>query len=115
MVKDLSEKGITPRKSLTLSFDFNSIPREMIRHFIRGYWDGDGTLTWGNKEHTYPEIGVISTEDFLLGILKFLKLEASIRINSNNFGNSITKKFQLYSHKAFIACYKLYENSNIYL
>ena len=113
MWKSLYKHGCIPQKTLKLQFPI--LDQSLIRHFIRGYWDGDGTLTWCNKEHTYPEIGVISTENFLLGILKFLKLEASIRINSNNFGNSITKKFQLFSHKAFVACYKLYENSNIYL
>lgn len=113
MWKSLYKHGCIPQKTLKLQFPV--LNQSLIKHFIRGYFDGDGTLTWSNKEHTYPEVGVISTENFLLEILKFLKLEASIRINSNDFENNITKKFQLYSHKAFVACYKLYENSNIYL
>lgn len=113
MWKALKANGCIPQKTLQLKFP--NIPKNLVFHFIRGYWDGDGTLTWSNKKHTYPEIGVISTEEFLIEILKNLKLEASIQVNSRVFGNEITKKFHLYSHKAFIACYKLYEHSSIYL
>jgi hypothetical protein len=34
--------GVTPRKSLTLRFP--EIPADCVRHFIRGCWDGDGTV-----------------------------------------------------------------------
>ena len=43
MYHDLVTLGVTPNKSLTLSFP--EMPgREFIRHFIRGCWDGDGTV-----------------------------------------------------------------------
>ena len=114
MWKSLYKHGCIPQKTLKLQFPVLDQP--LIRHFIRGYWDGDGCLTWCNKEHTYPEISVISTEDVLLNILSFLKLESKIFINPSTYEfNPLTKKFHMYSHKAFIACYKLYENSNIYL
>ena len=114
MWKSLYKHGCIPQKTLKLQFPVLDQP--LIRHFIRGYWDGDGCLTWCNKEHTCPEISVISTEDVLLNILSFLKLESKIFINPSTYEfNPLTKKFHMYSHKAFIACYKLYENSNIYL
>lgn len=34
--------NITPRKSLTLKFP--SIPMYLVNHFLRGYFDGDGTI-----------------------------------------------------------------------
>lgn len=34
--------GIVPRKSLTMGFP--DIPKEMLPHFIRGYFDGDGGI-----------------------------------------------------------------------
>lgn len=39
---DLLSLGVTPRKSLTISFP--NIPLEFLSHFIRGYFDGDGCL-----------------------------------------------------------------------
>jgi len=43
MVRDLLAIGIGPRKSLTLRFP--AMPIEMQRHFVRGYFDGDGSLS----------------------------------------------------------------------
>jgi hypothetical protein len=40
--KDLKKLGVTERKSLT--FTPPTIPKPLIRHFIRGYFDGDGSV-----------------------------------------------------------------------
>jgi predicted DNA-binding protein YlxM (UPF0122 family) len=39
---DIVKLGITPNKSLTMQFP--DMPKEYFRHFIRGCWDGDGTV-----------------------------------------------------------------------
>ena len=39
---DLQRLGLTPAKSLTLQFP--DIPLDCVRHFIRGCWDGDGSV-----------------------------------------------------------------------
>ena len=46
----LSELGASPRKSLTLKFPNKDIfkSEDLIRHFIRGYFDGDGCI-WDGK------------------------------------------------------------------
>ena len=47
MVNDLINLGCIPNKSLTLTFpDF--INDELLPHFIRGYFDGDGCI-WNGK------------------------------------------------------------------
>lgn len=43
MVNDLIKYGCTPRKTYTLKFP-NNISKDLIRHFIRGYFDGDGSV-----------------------------------------------------------------------
>ena len=43
IVKSLEEKGIVCNKSLVLKFP-NCISEELMPHFIRGYFDGDGSL-----------------------------------------------------------------------
>jgi hypothetical protein len=42
MYDDLLKLGLTPNKSLTLKFP--DVPAECVRHFIRGCWDGDGSV-----------------------------------------------------------------------
>ena len=42
MRKQLELLGLTERKSLTMKFP--DIPKEYMRHFVRGWWDGDGSF-----------------------------------------------------------------------
>ncbi len=41
--RHLVKLGLHPRKSLTIRFP--AMPRPMLRHFIRGCWDGDGSIS----------------------------------------------------------------------
>lgn len=43
MALDLNSWGLTPAKAHTLKIQ-KLIPRHLLRHFIRGYWDGDGWI-----------------------------------------------------------------------
>lgn len=48
---DLVEKGVVERKSLFISFPFSHLSAELIPHFIRGYFDGDGSVgVYENKK-----------------------------------------------------------------
>jgi hypothetical protein len=48
MYDTLITKGVVPRKSLILTFpDVNILTIELIPHFIRGYFDGDGSIGVG--------------------------------------------------------------------
>jgi len=42
MYDDLLRLGLTPRKSRTMGFP--RMPHKYVRHFIRGCWDGDGSI-----------------------------------------------------------------------
>lgn len=44
MCNDLVSYGCTPRKSQTLQFPIDYIPSDLIKHFIRGYFDGNGSV-----------------------------------------------------------------------
>ena len=69
----LNNYGCVPRKSLILKFPDEKIftDKKLIRHFLRGYFDGDGCLTYvshklKNGELNYSAISsVIGTYDFL--------------------------------------------------
>lgn len=53
LCNDLMKLGVIPRKSLTCGFPTSDqVPDHLIRHFIRGYFDGDGSIfkiknVWG--------------------------------------------------------------------
>lgn len=76
--KDLVSKGCIQNKSKLLTFpNENIVPKELIHHFIRGYFDGDGSVTAGinPKGHIRILIGIVGTESFLSEIRKALSLE----------------------------------------
>ena len=59
---DLTKHGCPPNKSLNLSFP--KINKSLLHHFMRGYFDGDGTLTTYNNGKSL-KFGVVGTKDFL--------------------------------------------------
>jgi hypothetical protein len=73
MYHDLLTLGVTPNKSLTLSFP--EMPdRHLIRHFVRGCWDGDGTVYVppdGKSAGAYAGI-VSGSEQFMIGLVEHL-------------------------------------------
>lgn len=76
---DLQRLGLTPAKSLTLQFP--DIPHDCVRHFIRGCWDGDGSV-YLEKKRAIPCASYVSgSKDFierLVGHLVKLGLPARI-------------------------------------
>lgn len=76
LIQDLSKYGLGPQKSLTLKAPQN-IPDDLIRHWIRGYIDGDGCFTW-NKKGNRLGIKVLGTESVLEYIKKYLQLTCNV-------------------------------------
>ena len=68
---DLISLGIMPRKSTCLKWI--DVPDGYVSHFVRGYFDGDGTIfeSWSKRfGHKYRvlRIGILGTDDLLQGI-----------------------------------------------
>lgn len=84
----LNELGITPKKSLNLQIKFELIPKELRNHFIRGYFDGDGSINKyqrKNKSYLEWEISFISSKAFLSQILDEIGKERNFYSCGNNF------------------------------
>lgn len=47
MTEDLDKLGLIQRKSLIM--EFPDIPEQYVRHFIRGCWDGDGSVYYEKR------------------------------------------------------------------
>ena len=68
MVSRLVELGIRQRKSLRETF-CDAIPETLWRHYIRGVFDGDGTLgMYGYKHGPQPRIGLVGSQQLLTTI-----------------------------------------------
>ena len=65
IIKDLKDNfNITHAKSLTIKPP-TKIPNELIQHYIRGYFDGDGSICW-SKTHKCAIFSICSGSDDLL-------------------------------------------------
>lgn len=85
LCEDLINLGCVPQKSLILKFPNNIIvPDNFISHFIRGYFDGDGGIHYGEtkvfnkqKQNTYLQYNYscyfAGTEDFLIRLKEVLQ------------------------------------------
>ena len=111
----LNNLGCTPRKSLTLEFPNINIfkDKSLIRHFIRGYWDGDGCLTY--KRENYPTISVLGTYNFLENIKNYINCSTNNLYNNTNKPDCLTKVLKINGEKAFNVTKLLYSDCSIYL
>lgn len=118
ILSTLKSFGLTQKKSLTLKFPSN-IPNNMINHFIRGYFDGDGCVSiLHGKNLNRIRINLVGTYEFLFSIQEFLirvlKINETKIINmtkgKNTYQFNIKKKEDTLKVRDFF-----YLNSSIYL
>lgn len=116
--KQLNNKGCVPQKSLILKFPTEDIvPKHLIRHFIRGYFDGDGCISI-NKELKNINFNILGTYDFLYEMQKILIKECGVDetvIRLNGKGNK-AYSFAYGGYADVESIYKyLYKDCNVYL
>ena len=71
LCEDLMQLNVMPRKSCEERVP-DSIPEELKRHFIRGYFDGDGCFSFykvKGKSYTSPSVTFVGGKDFLEKLL----------------------------------------------
>lgn len=67
MINHLAKYGIVQNKGFNLVFP-NFLKEELLRHYLRGYFDGDGSIsTNGKNRNGSPKyaLNLIATESFL--------------------------------------------------
>lgn len=112
MKESLIRKGCVPNKTIILTFpDLND---DLILHFIRGYFDGDGSITYVSTQKEY-KFRICGTYEFLSSIKEILNINNPLRQrwperNINNWEIDIGGNVQVYKKLKL-----LYENSTIYL
>ena len=67
---DLLQLGVTPRKSLTTTFP--QVPPYLVRDFIRGCWDGDGSVYWSDTPRKPSASFITGSKGFVQDLVKHL-------------------------------------------
>lgn len=97
MCKSLENIGMVSNKSLVLKYP--DIKDDLSRHFIRGYFDGDGSIyrQIKNENNHAITVTITSTSDFCNTLYKIC--EKQIRLKSHIYDsschNGVTKVFTL--------------------
>lgn len=119
MWESLNALGCVPNKSLILTFPEERLfkSKNLIRHFIRGYVDGDGTL--GVYQHSSSNANleasllIVGTKPFLEGIQNYLGIKGFLMQKPNCSDN--TYRLGYSTKKAENVADILYKDATIYL
>lgn len=111
-IDQLRNFGCIQNKSLVLKFP--ELKEELIHHFIRGYFDGDGSIGfYKHRRMGALRLSIAGTYEFLTGINNVIHKEYKIRkINGTNIhlmslnGNKIVPEFCNIIYKDSTICMK---------
>lgn len=111
----LIELGCVPNKSLILKFPDYSLFSDttLVSHFIRGYVDGDGCLTYTSNGRL--SIQIIGTNEFLDGIIDVFPGIFHKRRKDYRHPNSNTYTIECSYDKADWLADNLYKNATVFL
>ena len=114
MYNSLMKIGFSNNKSY--DFSIPELQQHLIRHYIRGYFDGDGCLCYTNKSFNISFITAsrMLYED-LFTILANIPVTVGINIFENEFGTTMYR-LEIYRQQDKINFLDwIYKDSNIYL
>jgi len=117
LVDNLKRLGVKPRKSLSLSFP-EKVPVSLLRHFLRGYFDGDGSISiYKKKRKTMTSkivnFSLLGTREFLDGARDYFPIDFGKYVK--NHGSEKTLVLSTAHKKARKIIVWLYSDSNVYL
>jgi len=118
LFENLIKHGCTPRKSESIRFPY-WLEKQLRRHFIRGYFDGDGGFTINKKIPSNVTFGFTSNKIFLQEVMNIICGEVGlnqIKINDAFNANPCYGNFRYGGRgncKKF--CDWIYRDSKIFL
>lgn len=119
MYDDIKNYNLMPNKSFKIRFlniisNFNN-DDNLIKHFIRGYFDGDGSVTYRDNL-TNLKVGFCGNKEFLLELQEYLNKLLNIEtIMYSKKGTDIKSLYIRHKQDAIKFLNYIYEDSNIYL
>lgn len=103
--------NITPRKSLT--YEMPILPEKVLKHFIRGYFDGDGCIceSFSNKNSRTATLytTIVGSKLLIPELYSLINIKGSIQEKST------TKTIKYCTNSSYKLLDYLYEDAAIYL
>lgn len=123
MIADLIRQGCTAQKTFSILFPSEGqVPPQLLHHFIRGYFDGDGSVWFRRKAGRIVEYqcSVVSTEHFCRRLREVCQRLLGVNLYVRQ-ANRKTAKQKVYSAelcgrdcvRTFLAW--LYKDATVYL
>lgn len=113
MKESLSKYGVVPCKSLIYEYPDN-ISFELIKHILRGYFDGDGCFTVSNSSCNIFLLGTYQFMDYLRNYIEtYIGVHCYFcqhKNNKNTYVINISGKKKCYNFLSYI-----YKDANLYL
>jgi intein-encoded DNA endonuclease-like protein len=119
--RQLTELGCVPQKSQFLKWQIEKIPIDLIQHFIRGYFDGDGHFSFWKYKGKYlkAHFNITSTLLFCKGLSEYIKNKFGFVFymsQRHKQSTSNNRTIELSGNKQILKIMLwLYENATIYL
>ena len=118
MWNDLYDKGIYPNKTYIDDTQvFKSIPDGLLNHFIRGFFDGDGSISRMNKKDKYNiyQFHIVGNEKILNLVSDILAKNCGINRIRVSPDKSIYRMYCAGNYQLTAIRDWLYKDANIYL
>ena len=113
MVSDLFNLGVIPNKSLILKFPTpEQIPDDLMNHFIRGVFDGDGNF-YVSKKNGATIAGITGSPFFIPELAKFIENKLGIKTKVTGYSHSKAMDVKMASRPSIIFMDYLYKNASI--
>ena len=117
--KRLIELGVFPRKSLILKFPTSDqVPEHLIRHFLRGYWDGDGSFSVWKTSNGWNRAttNIVSSIEFCESVKSLIKEQLKINASITGIENPFSRRLVVSNiSRVFPIIDWLYKDSNVSL
>lgn len=118
LTQALIKLGCVPKKSLILKFpNKKQVPKKLLHHFIRGYFDGDGSVSFSKvNNYYYPNFSIVGTKDVCENIIKIFNTKCAIKtLYLEKYGEN-TFKVRTGAQKSCLKIYNyLYKDATLYL
>lgn len=114
MKKDLCRHGCVPNKTYNLIFP-NTIHINQLRHFVRGFIDGDGWITVNRKNKTMV-VGLVAPNNFCIAIQNLIKDKLNINCGIRKTLSDVVNRLDISGSNQVLKFLDwLYKDSTVYL